>query len=63
MYHAIRDLGLSLACVVLTEAICEGITVLCLELAEIISKDDFCDKKTWRGTFDKEHTGQSANAW
>lgn len=53
MCHVICDLWLSLACAVLIEAPCEGITVLCLELAEIISKDYFWDKKSWRGTFDK----------
>lgn len=43
----------SLACAGIIEASCEGVTVLCLELAGIISKDDFWDKKSWRGTFDK----------
>lgn len=47
------DLWLSLACAVLREATCEGIAFLCPELAEIIPKDDFWDKNSCRGTFDK----------
>lgn len=53
MYH-VHMWFVSLSCLcLLREATCEGITVLCLELAEIISKDYFWDKKSWRGTFDQ----------